>query len=70
VMNYPSTATVHKLAAVLAWAGRKDEAQIWLDKICRISPPNDCDSLQKAWSRQALHDEVIKSIQWGAKVKF
>jgi O-antigen ligase len=67
---YPGAGIVHKLAAALAWNGHPEESQLWLRRMCKMVPAEQCDAVRKAWANQALSDPDIRAVPWPATDKF
>jgi hypothetical protein len=61
---YPGPGIVHKLAAALAWNGRPEDAQLWLRRMCKMVPAEQCDAVRKAWVNQAVNDPDIRAAPW------
>ncbi len=61
---YPSAGVIHRLAAALAWNQRPEEAALWLQRMCKMIPPEECEAVGRAWAAQALNDPQVRAIQW------
>ena len=61
---YPGAGIIHKLAAALAWNHRPEEAQLWLRRMCKMVPAEQCDAVRQAWINQALNDAELKAVFW------
>ena len=61
---YPSGGIVHKLAAALAWNGQPDESRLWLQRLCKMVRPDECESVRRAWAFQSQTDPDIRAIPW------
>lgn len=55
---------IHKLATALALNHRPDEAILWLQRLCKSAPVNDCTSAETQWKRQAVKYPEIAAIPW------
>ena len=66
---YPSAGIIHKVAAAMAWNHRPDEASLWLNRMCRMVHPLECEAVQAGWIRHALQDEKIRAVKFPAEFK-
>lgn len=66
---YPSAGVIHKLAAALVWNQRTEEAQLWLERMCLMVNPLQCEAVNKAWENQGLNDPQIRSVAWPNQTK-
>jgi O-antigen ligase len=57
--HYPSPGVVHKLSAALAWNGQANEGKLWLDKMCAVSPKEQCQLVNQALLEQSKSDPEI-----------
>lgn len=57
--HYPSPGVVHKLAAALAWNGQAAEGKLWLQKMCAVSPKEQCQLVNQALLEQSKADPAI-----------
>ena len=62
--TYPGTATIHKLAMALALNGQNVEAKQWLEKMCRVESPSQCDAVRLFWSAQSPKNPELATVRW------
>ena len=55
---------LHKLATALALNHQADEAKLWLKRLCKTSPAQDCVEAQAYWKKQALKHPAIAAVPW------
>jgi len=63
----PGTMVFHKLATFLALNHHPEEAQLWLRRMCKTVPNQDCQDVQTIWAKQALTYPEIAAIPWPVK---
>ncbi len=61
---YPGGGVIYKVAKALALNDRPTEAGQWLSKICKISPIEECDLIQRVWAQDALKNSRIAAVHW------
>lgn len=64
VQTSPSPYGLHKLAIALALNNQRGEAQLWLKRMCKTSPPQQCEDIKEAWEIQALTNLSIAAVTW------
>lgn len=64
VRTHPGAAGFEKLARALALNGRPDEAQRWVDSLCRIFAAAQCAALGAEWSEWAERQPTLRAIHW------
>ncbi len=62
--TYPGSATMTRLALALAMNGRPNEAQLWLEKMCRIEPPSQCAAARRWWIKRSPPPSFSGTIRW------
>ena len=55
---------IHKLATTLALNHQPDEARLWLMRLCKSAPVQDCNQAHTVWNNQALKYPEIAAIPW------
>jgi O-antigen ligase len=55
---------IHKLATALALNQQAGEAQLWLRRLCKSAPLQDCIDAQAVWNNQSLKYPDIAAIPW------
>jgi O-antigen ligase len=55
---------INKLAAALALNQQADEARLWLIRLCKSAPVQDCTDAQTLWKRKSLKYPAIAAIPW------
>jgi O-antigen ligase len=55
---------IHKLATALALNHQGDEAGLWLRRLCKSSPAQDCIDAQNYWTKQSLKYPEIAAAPW------
>lgn len=61
---FPGTIFFHKLATALALNQQPDEAVLWLQRMCKVIPDQDCLAVKTTWARQSLKNPEIAAIPW------
>ena len=64
VRTLPSALGMYKLASMLAFAGRADEAQHWLKVSCQINPQQQCEIIRMKWLEDSAKHAAIAAIPW------
>jgi hypothetical protein len=62
--TYPGSATLPKLALALALNKQPDEAQLWLEKVCRIESELRCSAVKNYWANQSLKHPELAAVPW------
>jgi hypothetical protein len=55
---------IHKLAVVLALNNHSEEAKLWLMRMCKSSPDDDCNEVKKVWSWESRRFPEVNAISW------
>jgi len=55
---------IHKLATALTLNHQADEAGLWLRRLCKSSPAQDCIDAQHVWEKQSLKYPEIATMSW------
>lgn len=58
----PSAFLMSKLATALAVSGAKDEAFIWLNRVCQTSPPEHCALIRDEWAAMSTRIPEIRAV--------
>ena len=61
---YPGAGPFQKMATALALNGRTDEARLWLQRLCKITPEIQCALAKRVWHRMSEQDSRIASVPW------
>lgn len=64
---FPGGIFFHKFATVLALNQRPDEAQLWLRRMCKMVPEQECRDAKTIWARQSLQYPEIAATPWPIK---
>lgn len=64
VKTMPSALGMYKLAAMLAFANRPDEAQFWQRVLCKVNHPAQCKIIQDMWVEASKNLPPIAAIPW------
>ena len=64
VKTMPSALTMYKLAAMLAFAGKPDEAQRWQRVLCKVSSPRLCKDMKKKWIEESKKYQPLAAAPW------
>lgn len=64
ITTLPSAFVLYRFAAMLAMNDRPEEAQVWLKRVCHISPPVQCKAIKEEWAKQSLINKSIAAIPW------
>lgn len=62
--TYPGPGRSYKVAKALALNHQAIEAAAWLRKICKISSPDECALIRRAWLADAIADTRIAAVPW------
>jgi hypothetical protein len=62
--TYPGIATLPKLALALALNNQPVEAQLWLEKVCRIESELRCSAVKNYWANQSLKHPELAAVPW------
>ncbi|PUA18480.1 PglL family O-oligosaccharyltransferase [Glaciimonas sp. PCH181] len=63
----PSPYGVYQLALALAVNGKPDEAQRWLQRLCKTSPDEQCQGARNSWEIEARKNRFIAAVAWPVK---
>lgn len=55
---------IHKLATALALNQQPEEATLWLKRLCKSAPVNECMDAETIWTKQSLEYSDIAAIPW------
>lgn len=55
---------IHKLATALALNHQQDEAKLWLKRLCRSAPDQECADARSIWNMQSLRYPEIAATPW------
>jgi len=61
---FPNIVFLHKLATALALNQCPEEAKLWLQRMCKIAPEDQCQAVEKKWAKQSLKIPEIAAIPW------
>jgi O-antigen ligase len=61
---YPNMIFFNKIATAMALNHRPDEAALWLKRLCKIAPEEECLLVKKDWARQSLKEPAIAAVPW------
>ena len=64
---YPSPLLTHKAATALALNSDANGARLWLQRLCKISPEEQCKTAESIWAKQSLKYPEIAAISWPVK---
>lgn len=62
--TYPGSATISKLALALALNQQAAEAQLWINRMCRMEPESRCNAARKAWMIQSVNHPELAAVRW------
>lgn len=60
----PSSLNMMKLSAALAMQGRLDESRQWQEKICRLAPPSQCQTIGQRWKMLEGQFPALAKVPW------
>ena len=66
---FPGGIFFHKFATILALNQRPEEAQLWLQRMCKTVSELECRDAKTIWAKQALLHPEIAAISWPVKNK-
>jgi hypothetical protein len=64
VLVHPGAHGMAKVAAALALNGRAGDAQQWVDRLCRIYLPVQCQAQARDWAERAEQAPELLAIRW------
>ena len=64
---YPNAILLHKFSTILALNQHPNEARLWLQRMCKMVPDSDCQTVKTMWARQSLQYPEIAAIPWPVK---
>lgn len=64
IVVYPNFVIFNKLAISLALNHQPDEARLWLIRLCKVSPAQDCEAAKSIWAAQSSRHSEIAAIPW------
>ena len=67
VQAMPSSYVMQKLSTALAINGEPKEAYLWMERLCRMSPMDQCINAQETWKVQASKYAAVAAVRWPAK---
>jgi len=60
----PSSLNMMKLSAALAIQGSLDESRQWQEKICRLAPPSQCQTIGQRWKMLEGQFPELAKVPW------
>jgi hypothetical protein len=64
VSTIPSAFGMYKFASVLAMNDRPEEAQVWLRRMCQVTPAVQCQAIKGEWASKSLTNKSIAAVPW------
>jgi hypothetical protein len=64
VSTIPSAFGMYRLASMLAMNGRPTEAQVWLRRMCQVTPAVQCEAIKTEWATKSLTNKSIAAVSW------
>ncbi len=64
---FPGSLFFHKFATYLALNQHPEEAQLWLKRMCKTVPDQECNDVEIIWAKQSLKYPEIAAIPWPVK---
>lgn len=61
---YPSLSLAYRLATALAINGRPEEAQMWLERLCKFTDEKECLIAQRTWARESANEPRLTAVRW------
>jgi O-antigen ligase len=61
---FPSAMSIFQFADTLALNQQPDEARIWLQRLCKVTPVDQCEKARTLWAQQSLRYPEIAAIAW------
>ena len=61
---FPSPYLAYRLAKALALNNRPEKASLWLIRICKFVPEEECLLLRKSWEAEAGNNVLLATIVW------
>ena len=56
VSTIPSAFGMYKFASMLAMNDQPQEAQVWLLRMCQVTPAVQCEAIKAEWAAKSLHN--------------
>jgi hypothetical protein len=60
----PSAFLMSKLATAFAVSGAKEEAFVWLNRVCQTSPPEHCDLIRNEWAILSIRLPEARAVKF------
>ncbi len=60
----PSAGGSYKLAGALALQNRAPEAQLWLTRLCKMQPQQQCEAVRANWQAAAKSHPELAKVDW------
>lgn len=60
----PSAGGSYKLAGALALQNRAPEAQLWLTRLCKMQPQQQCEAVRANWQAAAKSHPELDKVDW------
>lgn len=62
--TYPNTGAIYKFATALALNQQPDEAQLWLQRMCKIVPESECAAVRLVWANKSRGNPDFAAVPW------
>ena len=64
VETTPSNYGINKLATALAYNGQPQQARLWLQRLCKTSPEEQCANTKKTWTALTQSAPYYAAVDW------
>ena len=63
-MVFSGVEPYQKMAIALALSGKREESQLWLTRLCKMSRPSQCRVFKRIWADMAQREPLIAAVAW------
>lgn len=64
VASFPSALGIYNFSVALAFSGNTQEAEFWLDRICKINNRSQCELIKSYWSNLVKNNTSITHVRF------
>lgn len=65
----PSAGGSYKLAGALAMRNQAEEAQLWLTRLCKMQPKQQCEAVRANWQVEARSHPELEKVDWSKVIQ-
>ena len=64
ISSFPSALGIYNFAAMLAFSGESQEAEFWLNRICKINNKSQCQIMEAYWTKLVDQNPSISHVRF------